>query len=177
VTSACELCGEAGPIHSRNHGFDLCEPCAAGYVAGRLHALGAELTVEEIEVVDSRDGRTLRGVRVKATMAQMLPLIAHVERATWKLKLLRALDRRRFRSSDPLLDARVSITTRTPELLRPLLARDGFQSALMSLASSCHEGFWIRPGCIELRAVSDDLDPRAEVPLAVAAMLRYLSSG
>lgn len=175
MASPCQLCGEPRPIHSRNHGLDVCEPCAAGYFDGRLGALGVELTVEEIEVTDSRDGRTRPGVRVKASMPQMLPLIAHFARATWKLRLRRAIDRRRFRSGDSLLDTRVAITTRTPEILRPLLAKDGFQSAIMSLVSSCDD-FWIRPGRIELRAVSEDLDLRAEVPLAVAALLRHIAN-
>lgn len=173
--TACQLCGEDNPLASRNHGLDLCEPCTAGYVAGRLGRLGIELTVEEIEVVDSRDGHDRLELHVVARTTATLPVFARFGRKTTVARLRGLFDRQRFRSGDPLLDARVEISTRTPELLRPLLRNDGFQSAVMTLVSSC-EAFTLQPGLVDVRAVLDDLDLRAEVPLAVAALLRHVAA-
>lgn len=175
MTAACQLCGEPNPIACRNHALDLCEPCTAGYLTGRLGAFGAELTAEEVRVTDSRDGHERLDLHVVARMPIMLPVYAHFARLTLRVKLARMFDAQRFRSGDRLLDARVDIRTRTPELLRPLLANDGFQSAVMVLVSSC-EQFELQPGLIDVRAVLDDLDLRAEVPLAVAALLRHMAN-
>lgn len=173
--SPCQLCGEANPLASRNHGFDLCQPCTAGYLAGRLGRIGVELSAEEVTVVDSRDGKDRLELHVIARMPQGLPVFAHFARKTVRSRVRGLFDAQRFRSGDPLLDGRVQIRTRTPELLRPLLASDGFQSAVMTLVSSC-EAFELQPGLIDVRAVLDDLDLRADVPLAVAALLGHMAS-
>lgn len=174
MIAACQLCGEPNPIACRNHALDLCEPCAAGYLAGRLGAFGAELTVEEVQVTDSRDGHERLDLHVIARMPLMLPVYAHFARLTLRAKLARMFDAKRFRSGDRMFDARVDIRTRTPELLRPLLVSDGVQSAVLVLVSSC-EQFELRPGLVDVRAVLDDLDLRADVPLAVAALLRHMA--
>jgi hypothetical protein len=171
----CQLCGEPNPIATRNHGLDLCEPCTAGYLAGRLGGFGVELTAEEVEVVDRRGGNDRLELHVIARMPHALPIFARFARSTTLERLRGMFDRERLRCGDPLLDARVEIRTRTPELLRPLLANDGFQSAVMTLVSSCEE-FELRPGLIDVRAVLDDLDLRADVPLAVAALLRHIAN-
>lgn len=173
--STCDLCGEPGPAASRNHGLDLCEPCTAGYLAGRLGRLGIELTTEEIQTVDSRGRKGQLELRVSARMEGALPVIAEFSRMTTLNRIRGMFDRLRFKSGDPLLDARVEIRTRTPELLRPLVAHDGFQSAVMVLVSACEE-VELQPGRLDVRAVLDDLDLRAEVPLAAAALLRHLGA-
>lgn len=175
MSSSCQLCAEPGPIATRNYGLDLCEPCSAGYVAGRLGAFEATLAVEELEVTDSRTGDTRRVLHVTASIPRRLPVVASFARSTLGSRIRHMFDAHRFRSGDPLLDARVIIRTRTPQLLRPLLANDGFQSAVMSLVSSC-EQFELRPGNMDIRANLDDLDLRADVPLAVAALLRHIAN-
>lgn len=172
--SACQLCASPGPIASRNFGLDLCEPCSAGYLTGRLGCIGAELTVEEIEV-EGRDGETRLELRVVGTMHSGLPLMVEFGPRTVLDRLRGMLRKGGFRSGDPLFDHRVQVKTRSEPLLRTLIANDGFQSAVMSLVTVTG-GFEIRPGHLEVRASLEDLDLRAEVPLAVASILRHLAN-
>lgn len=173
--SPCHLCDEPNPIASRNHGLDLCEPCTAGYVAGRLGRVGIELTTEEVAVTDRRGQEQRRELHVVARAPAAPPVIASFARMTTLNRLRGMFDTQRIRSGDPLLDARVEARSRTPELLRPLLTNDGFQSAVMALVTACEE-FELRPALVDVRAVLDDLvDLRAEVPLAVAALVRHMT--
>lgn len=185
----CGLCDTPGPTEARNFGLDLCEPCTAGYLTGRLGHWGAEIEVEELDTGSAEDklaGALLRGkiradlmesdtvLRVGGHIEGMPPLIATFSAKTLKSRML-GMFRRRFTTGDPLFDTRVEVETRTEALVRELVSNDGFQSAVMTLVTHCG-AFEVKPGRVEAIAALTELDLRSEVPLAVGAVLRHLAN-
>lgn len=186
--ATCGLCGFEGPTETRNFGLDLCEPCSAGYIAGRIGHWGAEIEVDELDVgsAEAKMLDALRGkiradltesdtaLRVRGSLQGAPPLIATFSAKTLKGRVL-GMFRKRFTTNDPLFDARVEVETRTEALVLELIRNDGFQSAVMTLVT--HAGaFAVQPGKVEVIAPLTDLDLRSELPLAVAAMLRHLAN-
>jgi len=170
--NACGMCGAPGEASGRNFGLDLCAPCEAGNLTGRLGSWGAEISSEVVMFTD-RHKQTYEQIRVTAQVQGVQPLLATFSRPTAGSKVL-GLFRKRFKSGDPLFDNTVTVQTRTAEFLRSLLQDDGFQSAVMTLTT--HAGdFEVTGGAIELAAKVDELDLRVELPLATAALLRHIA--
>lgn len=171
MPNRCDLCQQAPSDGSRNHGFDLCEPCASGYVAGRLGEQGIELSVDEVER-KTKDATYLELV-VKGRVQQTWAIDARFRRKNPTDTVRGWFGAKRFTSGDPLFDSRVVVETKSGATLHAIAQRDGFQSAVMDLLGSC--GPWsIERGAIEVRADLEDLDHRADVPLAVACVLWHL---
>lgn len=169
----CQLCAGGTPIATRNHGLDLCEPCSAGYLVGRLDHLGAQMVVDEVER-EGRQGEVYHELHVVARMPGALPVFATFARKDLARTLRGLFAKDRLVLGDPLFDSRIWVQTRTAPLVRTLLANDGLQSAVMTLVAACGE-VKLQPGLIDVRASVEDLDVRAEVPLAVGALLHYLA--
>lgn len=166
------MCGGAGDISGRNFGFDLCSACEAGHLTGRLGAWNADVAVEEVLYKDARGEEYLQ-IRVDARVEGAAPVFAKFRKKSLGTALLGAF-RKQLKSGDAMFDSAVSVESTTPEPLKQLLENDGFQSAVMTLTT--HAGsFEIKPGNIKLRARIDDLDLRAEVPLATCAILRHIA--
>ncbi len=141
-------------------------------MAGRLGGWNADVAVEEVLYTDARGEEYLQ-IRVDARVEGATPVFAKFRKKSLGTALLGAL-RKGLKSGDEMFDSAVTTETSTPEPLEQLLANDGFQSAVMTLTT--HAGsFEIKPGNIKLRARIDDLDLRAEVPLAACAILRHIA--
>lgn len=189
MNAACGMCEAPGQLEARNFGLDLCGPCAAGHLRGRLGAWGAEVDIDEVSLSDVSEklmGSLLRGgmrpdaleadsaleVQVRSTGSQ--PLIATFAKATTMAKLKRMFGRGQ-KTGDTLFDATISVQSRTPALLKQLLANDGFQSAVMTLATHCGE-VSVEPGLLHVVAPLTELDLRAEIPIAACAVMRHVAS-
>lgn len=183
----CGLCDFEGPTHARNFGLDLCEVCAAGHLVGRLDHWGATLEVDELDV-ESAEGKLLdamtgrlradltesdTALRVRGRAQGVPPMIAKFWPRTLGRKV-KGLWRKRTTTGDLLFDAKIEVETRTDAFVRDMIRNDGFQSAIMTLVSHCG-GLEIDVDRIEVLAPLTQLDLRAELPLAVAAMLRHLA--
>lgn len=175
TTGPCGLCDEEGPFGSRNHGLDLCEPCTEGYVRDRLAAFGAQIEVEEVERTTGRNRQVVLELHVVGQLPQALPLMAKFRPRGFSDRIAGLFGNKGFLSGDALFDGSIVAETKTADLLRTMLTNEGFQSAVMALVGAC--GSWeIKPGKIDVRASLEELDFRAEVPLAVACVLRHLAN-
>ena len=187
ATERCELCEFDNPPEARNFGFDVCSPCAAGHVRDRMQAWAAQVEVEEFLIAGAEDKALsmLAGnlkadgldaesaIRVTVRLGNVDPLMAKFRNQTFGSRV-RNLFSKRMRSGDPLFDARVAFETKTPARLQHLLANDGFQSAVMSLATHCG-AFEVTANGLEVVAPLSDFDLRAEIPLAACALMRRVA--
>lgn len=188
-TQICGLCDGVGPIEARNFGFDLCSACAGGHLQGRLGSWGAQVEIDEVsleEVGDKLLGSLVRGgirpdaleadsaLRVTIRVGGLQPLMAKFARHSWKTKLAGVFSRRP-KTGDPLFDATIRVESRTFAFLQLLLRNDGFQSAIMTLATHCGE-VEVEPGGLSVLAPLTELDLRADIPVAACALMRHVAA-
>lgn len=185
--SECALC--AGPAEGeRNFGLDLCSVCARGELRGRIDAWGGVIEIQEVlleDVSDKLEGLLRGGLRsdsleestalhVVATAERLPPLMATFTNKTLLARVRSIFKRSAFATGDPLFDAKIVTETRTPQLLQQLLHNDGFQSAILALVTHTG-GFEVAANKLEVLAPLSELDVRAEIPLAAAAVLRHVA--